>query len=80
MARTFEASVGKAPLAERLVEALEAGQAAGGDRRGQQSAGLLVLRPLSLAGFSDIAIDLRVDEHATPINELRRILTLLRRR
>jgi len=80
MARTFEASAGKAPLAERLVEALEAGQAAGGDKRGQQSAGLLILRPLALAGFSDIALDLRVDEHTTPIAELRRILTLSRRR
>jgi uncharacterized Ntn-hydrolase superfamily protein len=78
MARTFERTTGS--LAERLLAALEAGQAAGGDRRGQQSAALMILKPLALAGFSDIALDLRVDEHATPIAELRRIFTLSRGR
>jgi uncharacterized Ntn-hydrolase superfamily protein len=78
MARSFESS--KGVLGERLVAAIEAGQAAGGDRRGMQSAALLVLRPLALAGFSDIAIDLRVDEHVQPITELKRILGLFLRR
>jgi uncharacterized Ntn-hydrolase superfamily protein len=78
MARTFERTGGS--LAERLLAALEAGQAAGGDRRGQQSAALMILKPLALAGFSDIALDLRVDEHAAPIAELRRIFTLSRGR
>jgi uncharacterized Ntn-hydrolase superfamily protein len=78
MARAFEQAEG--PLHWRLLEALEAGQAAGGDRRGQQSAGLMILRPLGLQNYSDVWLDLRVDEHATPIAELRRILTLHRPR
>jgi uncharacterized Ntn-hydrolase superfamily protein len=78
MAKAFESSTG--PLETRLLTALEAGEAAGGDRRGKQSAALLVLRPLALAGFSDIALDLRVDEHTDPVVELRRILNVLRRR
>ena len=78
MAKTFESSTG--PLAERLITALDAGQAAGGDKRGRQSAALLILRPLALAGFSDIALDLRVDEHTDPLIELRRIYNLTRRR
>jgi uncharacterized Ntn-hydrolase superfamily protein len=78
MSRAFEASTG--PLAERLLAAMDAGQAAGGDRRGRQSAAILILRPLSLAGFSDIALDLRVDEHSDPLVELRRIYMLTRRR
>jgi uncharacterized Ntn-hydrolase superfamily protein len=55
--------------------ALEAAQAAGGDRRGQQSAALLVVRAHSgFRGFNDHLIDVRVDDHPTPIKELRRIL------
>lgn len=76
MAASFESSSG--PLAERLVAALEAGQEKGGDRRGTQSAALLILRPLALAGYSDRALDLRVDESRAPIPELRRILTAVR--
>jgi uncharacterized Ntn-hydrolase superfamily protein len=76
MARSFEASSG--PLAERLLDALEAGQAQGGDRRGQQSASLMILKPLALQGFGDRALDLRVDEHRTPFAELRRILNAVR--
>ena len=76
MARRFEASSG--PLAERLLDALEAGQRAGGDRRGMQSAGLMILRPLTIAGFGDRALDLRVDEHKDPFGELRRILRAVR--
>jgi uncharacterized Ntn-hydrolase superfamily protein len=76
MARSFEASTG--PLAERLLDALEAGQAQGGDRRGVQSASLMILMPLASQGFGDRALDLRVDEHRTPFAELRRILNAVR--
>ncbi|MGH7723907.1 MAG: DUF1028 domain-containing protein [Candidatus Eiseniibacteriota bacterium] len=65
------------PLAERLYLALEAGDAAGGDSRGRQSAALLVVRDSAgYNGFTDRAIDIRVDDHATPFQELRRILDL----
>lgn len=76
MARSFESSTG--PLAERLLDALQAGQNAGGDRRGVQSAGLMILKPLTQAGFGDRALDLRVDEHKNPFAELRRILNVVR--
>jgi uncharacterized Ntn-hydrolase superfamily protein len=69
-----------APLPERLVAALDAGQAAGGDSRGQQSAALLVVRTGGgYGGLSDRMIDLRVDDHRAPISELRRLLQLHRR-
>ena len=75
MARTFEETAGH--LAGRLVAALAAGQAAGGDSRGQQSAALLVVREGGgYSGFNDRFIDLRVDDHAQPIDELRRLLQL----
>jgi uncharacterized Ntn-hydrolase superfamily protein len=62
------------PLAERLLRALEAGQAAGGDRRGQESAALLVVRPGGgYLGGDDTWIDLRVDDAPAPIAELRRL-------
>jgi uncharacterized Ntn-hydrolase superfamily protein len=62
-------------LAERLLAALTAGQAAGGDSRGQQSAALLVVRTGGgYGGFNDRYIDLRVDDHPTPVDELRRLL------
>jgi uncharacterized Ntn-hydrolase superfamily protein len=62
-------------LAHRLVEALAAGQRAGGDSRGQQSAALLVVREAGgYGGFNDRMIDLRVDEHPQPITELARLL------
>jgi uncharacterized Ntn-hydrolase superfamily protein len=73
LADTFEASEGR-PLAERLLDCLAAAQEAGGDRRGQQAAGLLVVeRDGGYAGLSDVVVDLRVDDHPTPIEELRRI-------
>jgi uncharacterized Ntn-hydrolase superfamily protein len=73
LADTFEASEGR-PLAERLLDCLAAAQQAGGDRRGQQAAGLLVVeRDGGYAGLSDVVVDLRVDDHPTPIEELRRI-------
>lgn len=77
MAQAFESTTGA--LAGRLVAALEAGQANGGDRRGQQSAGLLVVQAGGgYGGYNDRLIDLRVDEHPAPIAELRRILALQR--
>jgi uncharacterized Ntn-hydrolase superfamily protein len=72
LVETFESSSG--PLAERLLDCLDAAQAAGGDRRGQQSAALLVVeRDGGYAGLSDSIVDLRVDEHEVPLTELRRI-------
>lgn len=65
------------PLAERLLEALAAAQLAGGDRRGQQSAALVVARREGgYGGMTDIAVDLRVDDHADPIAELHRLYEL----
>jgi uncharacterized Ntn-hydrolase superfamily protein len=76
LARAFERSAGK-PLAERLLEALAAAQLAGGDRRGQQSSSLFVVRKDGgYGGTSDVAVDLRVDDHALPVQELRRIYEL----
>ena len=76
MAKAYEAA--KGPLAERLLTALDAGQAAGGDRRGMQAAALMVVKPLVRANFDDTLVDIRVDEHKTPLVELRRILGVLR--
>lgn len=76
LARTFEVSAGQ-PLAERLVACLRAAQAAGGDRRGQQSAALLVVRrDGGYGGTSDSVVDLRVDDHPRPIDELERLYAL----
>jgi uncharacterized Ntn-hydrolase superfamily protein len=73
LARTFEETAGR-PLAERLLEALAAAQRAGGDRRGQQSASLLVVKKGGgYGGTSDVMVDLRVDDHPTPVDELRRL-------
>src|SRR4051794_4697330 len=70
---TFEGSAGR-PLAERLIACLAAAQAAGGDSRGQQSSALLVVeRDGGYAGLSDTLIDLRVDDHEQPIEELQRL-------
>lgn len=78
LAETFEATAGRR-LAERLLECLAAAQAAGGDRRGQQSAALLVVeKDAGYAGLSDVLIDLRVDDHERPIEELRRLHRLHR--
>ncbi len=66
-ARVFAESIEK-PLAERLIAALEAGEAAGGDKRGKQSAALLIH---STEDYAEI--DLRVDDHAEPLAELRRL-------
>jgi uncharacterized Ntn-hydrolase superfamily protein len=75
LAETFEASTG--PLAERLISCLGAAQSAGGDRRGQQSAALLVVsKGGGYAGMSDVSVDLRVDDHPKPISELERLFGL----
>ena len=75
MARAFEDASG--PLAERLVAALYGGQRHGGDRRGMQSAALLVVKEKrGYGGFNDRFIDLRVDDHPRPIDELERLLHL----
>jgi uncharacterized Ntn-hydrolase superfamily protein len=75
LAATFQAAQGN--LWHRLVEALAAGQRAGGDSRGQESAALLVVREGGgYGGFNDRMIDLRVDDHPTPIEELGRLLSL----
>jgi uncharacterized Ntn-hydrolase superfamily protein len=77
MQDAFEASDGDEPLARRLLAALSAGDDAGGDRRGRQSAALLVVRDgAGYGGGDDIAADLRVDDHADPVTELARLLDL----
>jgi uncharacterized Ntn-hydrolase superfamily protein len=77
MQDAFEASDGDEPLARRLLAALSAGDDAGGDRRGRQSAALLVVRDgAGYGGGDDIAADLRIDDHADPVTELARLLDL----
>lgn len=76
MARAYEH--GKGTMAERLMDALDAGQAAGGDTRGMQSAGLLVVRPVPPGSnvVVDRIVDLRVDDAVDPFKELRRLLNI----
>jgi uncharacterized Ntn-hydrolase superfamily protein len=75
MAQTFEEAQGALP--DGLLAALLAGQKAGGDRRGQQSASILVVREGGgYGGFNDRYVDLRVDDHAAPIEELAHLLKL----
>jgi uncharacterized Ntn-hydrolase superfamily protein len=75
MAKAFEET--KGPLAWKLMAALEAGDQAGGDKRGKQAAAILVVHDKrGPNGFSDRMIDLRVDDHKEPIAELARILAL----
>ena len=75
IADTFEATAG--PLAERLLDCLDAAQAAGGDRRGQQSSALLVVEKDGGYGkLSDLLVDLRVEDHERPLAELRRLYGL----
>ncbi len=78
LATTFVASNGE-PLVDRLLACLRAAQAAGGDRRGQQSASVLVVRETGgYGGRSDRLVDLRVDDHPTPIAELERVFAIHR--
>ena len=75
MAETFENTDGS--LADRMLAAMVAGQNAGGDRRGRQSAGMLIVQDKAgYSGFDDRYIDLRVDDHPRPIEELGRLLDL----
>ena len=75
MARAMETTPGD--LADRLLAALAAGQKMGGDRRGQQAASLFVVKPgASYGGGVDRYIDVRVDDHPAPIEELRRIFAI----
>jgi uncharacterized Ntn-hydrolase superfamily protein len=76
LATAFTGTQGR-PLADRLLEALAAAQAAGGDRRGQQSAALLVVeKDGGYGGLTDTVVDLRVDDHASPVSELARLYEL----
>jgi uncharacterized Ntn-hydrolase superfamily protein len=76
LADTFERTAGR-PLVERLLDCLDAAQAAGGDSRGQQSASVLVVeKDGGYGGLSDGLVDLRVDDHERPLEELRRLYRL----
>jgi len=75
ISRKFEETKGE--LSDRLIVALQAGDEIGGDRRGKQSAALLVVRYKGgYGGFDDKYIDLRVDDHIEPVQELARLLKL----
>ena len=75
LAERFEGSSGA--LADRLLDCLDAAQAAGGDRRGQQSAAILVVeKDGGYAKLSDVVVELRVEDHERPIEELRRLYRL----
>jgi uncharacterized Ntn-hydrolase superfamily protein len=75
MAAAFRAAEGE--LSGRLVSALAAGEKAGGDKRGRQASAVYVVRPKGgYGGMNDVLVDLRVDDHAEPVTELRRLLDL----
>ena len=77
MKRAWDDSADEPDLARRLLAALRAGDEAGGDRRGRQSAALLVVRDgAGYGGNDDVAVDLRVDDHADPLTELARLVDL----
>jgi uncharacterized Ntn-hydrolase superfamily protein len=77
MARAFESA--KGPLAERMLAALNAAQAVGGDVRGRQSAAILVVRAKATdKPWTDRIVDLRIEDHAEPLKELSRLLMLHR--
>jgi len=77
MAETFESTDG--PLAERMIAALEAAQEVGGDIRGKQSASILIVRGESTGNvWEDRLIDLRVEDHPHPVQELKRLLRVHR--
>lgn len=69
---------GKGSMAEKLMDALDAGQAKGGDTRGMQSAGILVVRPLAPSSESTVEriVDIRVDDSPEPFKELRRLMNM----
>lgn len=76
MAAAYQRGTGT--MAERLMDALDAGQAMGGDTRGMQSAGILVVKPLDPKSESTVEriVDIRVDDHEEPFKELRRLLQM----
>jgi uncharacterized Ntn-hydrolase superfamily protein len=75
MAEAYQSDAGT--MAERLMDALEAGQAKGGDTRGMQAAGILVVAPITSAEVTtDRVIDIRVDDYPDPFKELRRVLNV----
>jgi uncharacterized Ntn-hydrolase superfamily protein len=77
MRAAWHAQAGEARLARRLLAALRAGDHAGGDKRGRQSAALLVVaKSMGYGGTSDIVVDLRVDDHTDPLGELARLFDL----
>lgn len=77
MAKAFKETQG--PLAERMIAALEAAQKEGGDIRGMQSASILIVNPVATGNiWEDKPIDLRVEDHTQPIEELKRLLNLYR--
>ena len=79
MAASWEDTADEPDFARRLLSALRAGDRAGGDRRGRQSAALLVVREQAgYGGLDDVAVDLRVDDHPEPCAELSRLLELNR--
>jgi uncharacterized Ntn-hydrolase superfamily protein len=76
MSDAWQTSAGEPDLARRLLAVLVAGDRAGGDRRGRQSAAVLVVQEGAGYGFDDVAVDLRVDDHADPVTELARLLDI----
>lgn len=77
MKRAWDETADEHDLARRLLAALVAGDEAGGDRRGRQSAAMLVVRDgAGYGGLDDVAVDLRVDDHPSPVTELGRLLDL----
>jgi uncharacterized Ntn-hydrolase superfamily protein len=77
MAKAFETSTGD--LADRMLAALDAAEQAGGDIRGRQSAAILIVRATSSGEpWSDVVMDLRVEDHPQPLEELRRLVTMQR--
>jgi uncharacterized Ntn-hydrolase superfamily protein len=77
MEAAWRAGAAQSRLAYRLLAALRAGDDAGGDRRGRQSAALLVVaKGMGYGGTSDVVVDLRVDDHPAPVAELARLMEL----
>lgn len=82
MVESFEGSASRdLPLEDRLLNALFAAEAAGGDRRGKQAAAMIVVDAAEGAGgYSDVVLDIRVNDHPEPLEEMQRLLTVFRSR
>jgi uncharacterized Ntn-hydrolase superfamily protein len=77
MSKAYESTEGD--LADRLMAALEAAQAVGGDIRGKQSAAMLIVKAEATGrSWADRVLELRIEDHSTPITEIRRLLTVHR--